>query len=183
MDLEARAQAGSGDESTEEYMVTLAASIANHFCHSSRSIGLMAFGQTPQLVQPERGLAQYVRILESLAVSRATGDVSLSELLNEEGKRFGRHSTVVVITPSTQDEWVLSLRVAAERGAKPATVLIEPATFGGAQDSLAVFGALAAAGIHTSVVKRSDDLRVALGQPSGSTGESTFVTKTIGAGR
>jgi uncharacterized protein (DUF58 family) len=166
MDLEARCQAGSGDESTEEYAVTLAASIASHLSHTSRSVGLMAFGQTLQLVPPERGLGQYVRILESLAMSRATGDVSLAQLLNEEGKRFGRHSTVVVLTPSTQDDWVLSLRVLAERGAKLATVLIEPGTFGAERDSLVVFGALAAAGIPTSVVKRAGDLRAALASPS-----------------
>jgi uncharacterized protein (DUF58 family) len=166
MDLEAKTQAGSADESTEEYAVTLAASIANHFCQSSRSIGLMAFGQTLHLVPPERGLAQYVRILESLATMRATGDVSLAQLLNEEGKRFGRHSTVVVITPSTQDDWVLSLRVSAERGAKLAAVLIEPGTFGAERDSLVVFGALAAAGIHTSVVKRGGDLGTALASAS-----------------
>ena len=166
MDLEAKTQAGSGDESTEESAVTLAASIANHFCRSSRSIGLMAFGQTPHLVPPERGLAQYVRILESLAMMRATGDVSLAQLLNEEGKRFGQHSTVVVITPSTQDDWVLSLRVSAERGAKLAAVIIEPGTFGAERDSLEVFGALAAAGIHTSVVKRGGDLGTALASAS-----------------
>ena len=172
MDLEARTQAGSGDESTEEYAVTLAASVANHFCQSSRSIGLMAFGQTLELVQPERGLAQYVRILESLAMMRATGDVSLAQLLDEEGRRFGRHSTVVVITPSTRDDWVLSLRVSAERGAKLAAVLIEPGTFGVERDSLVVFGALAAAGIPTSVVKRSGDLNSALA-PASNTGEAS----------
>jgi uncharacterized protein (DUF58 family) len=173
MDLEAKTQAclpvgkaGSRDESTEEYAVTLAASIASHFCQSSRSIGLMAFGQTLHLVPPERGLAQYVRILESLAMMRATGDISLAQLLNEEGKRFGRHSTVVVITPSTQDDWVLSLRVSAERGAKLAAVLIEAGTFGAERDSLVVFGALAAAGIHTSVVKRGGDLSTALASAS-----------------
>jgi uncharacterized protein (DUF58 family) len=168
MDLEAKTQAGSGDESTEEYAVTLAASIANHFCQSSRSIGLMAFGETLELVQPERGLGQYVRILESLAMMRATGDVSLARLLDEEGKRFGRHSTVVVITPSTQDDWVLSLRVSAERGAKPAAVLIEAGTFGVERDSLVVFSALAAAGIPTSVVKRAGDLSIALAPASAS---------------
>jgi uncharacterized protein (DUF58 family) len=166
MDLEAKTQAGSADESTEEYAVTLAASIASHFCQSSRSIGLMAFGQTLHLVPPERGLAQYVRILESLAMMRATGDVSLAQLLNQEGKRFGRHSTVVVLTPSTQDDWVLSLRVSAERGAKLAAVLIEPGTFGAERDSLVVFDALAAAGIHTSVVKRGGDLSTALASAS-----------------
>ena len=182
MDLEAKAhaclpvgKAGSGDESTEEYAVTLAASIANHLCRGSRSVGLMAFGQTLQLIPPERGVGQYVRILESLAISRASGDVSLAQLLNKEGKRFGRHSTVVVLTPSTHDDWVLSLRIIAERGAKPVAVLIEPDTFGAGRDSLLVFGALTAAGIGASVVKRGDDLRAAL---ASSIDDATAVSAT-----
>jgi hypothetical protein len=78
----------------------------------------------------------------------------------------------VVITPSTRDDWVLSLRVSAERGAKLAAVLIEPGTFGVERDSLVVFGALAAAGIPTSVVKRSGDLNSALA-PASNTGEAS----------
>jgi len=163
MDLEAKAQAGEGDESTEEYAVTIAASLANHFCRNGRPVGLMAFGRTLEIVPPERGMGQYVRILESLASVRATGDVSLAQLLNEEGKRFGRHSTVAVITPSTQEDWVLSLRVAAERGAKLSAFLIDPGTFGAERDSQVAVGALAVAGIRTSVFRRCDDLSVALG--------------------
>ncbi len=165
-DLDGRAQAGSGDESTEEYAVTLAASIANHFSCSSSSVGLIAFGRTLELIQPERGLSQYVRILQSLAMLRANGEVSLAQLLNQEGRRFGRHSTVIVITASTEDDWVLSLRIAAERGARTAAVLIDPETFGADRQSLIVFGALAAAGIQASVVSRSSNLSVVLASGS-----------------
>jgi uncharacterized protein (DUF58 family) len=166
LDLDQVAQAGQGDDSTEEYAITLAASVANHFSRSSRSVGLMAFDHTLQIIQPERGLGQYIRILQSLAVLHATGTVSLAQLLNEEGRRFGRHSTIVVITSSAQDDWVVSLRVAAERGARIATVLIEPATSGVERDSLVVFSALTAAGIPTSVIQRTSDFSAALAPAS-----------------
>ncbi len=166
IDLDHAVQAGKDDESTEEYAITLAASVAFHFCRSSRSVGLLGFDGALQVIKPERGVRQYVRILESLAVLRADGDVPLAKLLNEEGSRFGRHSTVVAITPSTADDWVLSLRIITERGARTASVLIEPGTFGAQRDSLVVFGALTAAGIPTSVVQRAADFSAALAPAS-----------------
>ena len=63
-----------------------------------------------RLEEAERGAQHYTRILEALALSRADGDVPLGALVNAEAKRFGRHTTVVVITPSTSEEWVGSLQ-------------------------------------------------------------------------
>jgi uncharacterized protein (DUF58 family) len=64
MDLDAAAQAGRGYESTEEYAVTLAASGANHFCQSSRSLGLICVWGALGLVS--RAGAASVRILDPL---------------------------------------------------------------------------------------------------------------------
>jgi len=54
------------------------------------------------------------------------------------------------------------LQFIAERGVKVACVLLEPSTFGGSENSLMVFGDLAAAEIYTYLVRRSDDLMTAL---------------------
>jgi hypothetical protein len=109
-----------------------------------------------------RGAQHYTRILEALALSTADGDVNIGTLISEESKRFGRHTTVVVITPSTSEEWVGSLQFIAERGVKVASVLLEPSTFGGHENSLMVFGALAGSDIYTYLVRRSDDLITSL---------------------
>ena len=85
---------------------------------------------------------------------RAEGDVPIGTLISEEAKRFGRHTTVVVITPSTNEDWVGSLQFIAERGVKVAAVLLEPSTFGGKENSLMVFGALAASDVYTYLVKQ-----------------------------
>ena len=58
----------------------------------------------------------------------------------------------------------MSLQMLAGRGVKLAAVLLEPRTFGGADSSLFVYGALAAADIFTYLVKRTDDLTKALGE-------------------
>ena len=151
LDLDKSVHVGEGEEGTEEYAVRLAASIARFFLVANRTVGFMSYGNRLFVENAERGAQHFTRILEALALSRAVGDLPLATLVTEEGKRFGRHTTVVVITPST-----------SERGVKVAAVLLEPSTFGGSENALMVFGALAASDVYTYLVRRSDDLISAL---------------------
>ena len=163
LDLHRDVQAGEGDDSTEEHSVRIAASVARFFLLANRSVGFLAYGQQFHVQEAERGVSQYTRILEALALARATGDVPLGDLLNHEGHRFGRHTTVVVVTPSTDERWVASLQMLAGHGVKLAAILLEPGTFGGSGNTLVTFGALAAADVFTYLVKRTDDLTTTLG--------------------
>jgi hypothetical protein len=90
----------------------------------------------------------HVLQLESLALARAAGDIGLEQLLLEVSRRFGRHTTVVVVTPSPDEGWAMTLMSLAGRGVKVAAVLLEAETWGGSRSSLDVYGTLAAAGLH-----------------------------------
>jgi uncharacterized protein (DUF58 family) len=173
LDLFGRVQAGAGDDSTEEHSVRIAASIARFFLLNNRSVGFVASGRQFHLTEPERGIGQFARILEALAIAQAQGDVPLADLLNHEGRRFGRRTTVIVITPSTDDAWVGSLQLLAGRGVKIASVVLEPRTFGGEGNALFVFGALAAADIPTYLIKQSDDMAATLGSGADARGAVT----------
>jgi len=163
LDLHGPAQAGAGDDGTEEHAVRIAASIARYFLLANRSVGFLAYGSAFHVETPERGLSQYTRILEALALAQARGDAPFAGLLGREGRRFGRHTTVIAITPSADESWVVSLQLLGGRGVKRAAVLLEPRTFGGEESALLVYSALAAAGVLTYLVKRSDDLSLTLG--------------------
>lgn len=158
LDLDKSVHVGSGEQSTEEFGVKVAASIARYFLVANRSVGFISYGKRLFIEEAERGAQHYTRILEALALSTAEGDVPIGTLIQEESKRFGRHTTVVVITPSTSEDWVGSLQFIAEQGVKVAAVLIEPSTFGGDKNSLMVFGALAASDVYTYLVRNSEDL-------------------------
>ena len=101
LDLQQSVHAGEGDDGTEEAAVRICASIARYFIQANRTVGFMTFGADLRVDEPERGMNHYTRILESLALAHAVGDVPLSDLLVEESRRFGRHTTLVVVTPST----------------------------------------------------------------------------------
>jgi uncharacterized protein (DUF58 family) len=170
LDLERRVNWGAGEDSTEEYGVRVAASVARHYLVQNRSVGFISFGKDLQVVEPERGTQQLTRILESLATANAVGDAPLINVLMEEGNRFGRHTTLLVVTSATDDHWVTGLQSLSQRGVRIAAVLVDPSSFGDSRTPLAVFGELAASNIPTYVVRKGDDLTVVL-SPTGGHGQ------------
>lgn len=171
MDLNKSVHVGEGDDSTEEHAVMIAASVARYFLLANRSVGFISYGKGLFVEDAERGAQHYTRILEGLALATAEGDVDIGTLISEESKRFGRHTTVVVVTPSTSEDWVGSLQFIQQRGVKVAVVLLDASTFGG-DNPLMVFGALAAGDIYTYVVRRTDELDTSLAFGSATTSET-----------
>jgi len=169
LDLERRVHVGSGDDSTEEYAVRIAASVARHYIVANRPAGLMQFGRDLRILEPERGQNQLTRILETLATASAVGDAPLGALLLEEQRRFGRHTTLVIVTASTDDHWLTAIQSLTQRGVRAAVILVDPSTFGSDRSPLLLYGQLTASDILTYVVRRGDDLSLALG-PAGAGG-------------
>jgi len=163
LDMERRVNAGRGDLSTEEHGVRVAASVARHYLVQNRTVGLITFGKDLRVIEAERGAQQLTRILETLATVAAVGDAPLGNILFEEQRRFGRHTTLVIVTAATDDSWLSGLLSLTQRGVKAAVVLVDPSTFGSSQSPLMMYGALTAADVPTYVVRKGDDLSLALG--------------------
>jgi uncharacterized protein (DUF58 family) len=167
VDMERRVNAGSGEASTEEYAVTIAASVARHYLLENRTVGLISFGRDLKVIEPERGQQQLTRILETLATVQAVGDGPLGNLLLEEQRHFGRHTTLVIISASTDDHWLTAVQSLMQRGVRAAVVLLDPTTFGSDRSPLLLFGELTASNILTYVIRNGDDLSLALSPTSG----------------
>jgi uncharacterized protein (DUF58 family) len=162
LDLNVDGHTGSGLESTEEYAVTAAASLARHLLDQGRAVGLVS--QTATL-PADRGPRQVERILEVLALVKASSPLTLSALLSAETSRFARSSTLIVVTPSTAESWARFCQALGGRGVRTTAVLIEAATFGHAPSTLLLVSSLAAAHVTTYLVKRGDPLERALSSP------------------
>jgi uncharacterized protein (DUF58 family) len=162
LDLHSDVHAGSGLESTEEYGVTAAASLARHLLDQGRAVGLVS--QTATL-PADRGPRQAERILEVLALVRASSHLSLAALLSAETSRFARSSTLIVVTSSTHEGWARFCQALGGRGVHTNAVLVEAATFGTAPSTLLLVSSLAAAHIPTYLIKRGEPLDQALSSP------------------
>lgn len=145
-------------ESTEEYTVAIAASLAQYFLRQDRAVGMIAYGQSAEIVQPDRGERQINRILETLSVLRAQGQAPLADMLNAESHLFPRGTTIIAVTAITRDTWSVAARQLARRGLRIVTVLVNPASFGSTRSADGLAAALQANGMVTYVVNNGDDL-------------------------
>jgi uncharacterized protein (DUF58 family) len=152
------------EPSTEEYSVTVVASLAAYFLGQGKSVGLIAWGQHRVTIPADRGGRQLIKILRALSVLRAEGEVALEEVLVAEQQHFSKQDTLVVVTPSLDEAWVVSLQLQLYRIASAAAVLIEPGTFGGEGNPLLTVSALSALNVPSYLVKRDDSIDAALRQ-------------------
>lgn len=153
------------DPTTEEYAVTATASLAQHFIRQNRAVGLAAYAQSREILPADRGQRQLTKILEALAVLRAYGSVSLAQVLATESDRLVRGTTVVIITPSPDDRWVIITRDLAQRGLRSIAVLVDPSSFGSALTVDKPLQLLRAIGTPTYVVRCDEPLEASLSVP------------------
>jgi uncharacterized protein (DUF58 family) len=156
-------------ESTEEYVVTAAASLANYFVLTQRrNTGLIAYGQYREIIMPEREPRQFYHILESLAVLRAWGHTPLQQVLAAEANRFSRQTSLIIITPSTDDTWVKTgLRDLLYSGIYATIVLVDGATFGGVYELSRVKAELTAHNVPFYALVKDQPIGASLSGPAG----------------
>ncbi len=133
LDLDASVQAGDGQESTLEYGVILAASLAAKHLDENRAVGLVAFGQEVKIVQPQSGRAHLWQLLHALTHAEPAEGWPLQKVLKQVRPDIGRGRTVLVITPSSEPEWVGELLQYKRRDITAAVLLLDAASFS-AQD-------------------------------------------------
>jgi uncharacterized protein (DUF58 family) len=139
VDLDETAQAGSGQDTTVELAIVLAASLAVRGLKERRRVGLALAG--PQLVwlEPRAESAQRWRLLRALATAEP-GRHSLAELLAVG--RPGRTATMIFITPTADPAWVAVARRGRRNGSMMA-LLVDPASFGRPVDQASLIRSLA----------------------------------------
>ncbi len=147
---------------TEEYGISIAASLGRDYLRRGRAVGLACAGQHVTLISPDRGGRQLGKILEALALTKAVGDLPLRALIETQVKHMVRGSTVVLITSSTTREVALIGDFLLQRGLRPVMVLMDAISFGGAPGSGTLAESIKLLGIPVRMVKNGDDLSVAL---------------------
>jgi len=158
LDLEKNVQVGEDDASTEEYGVTIAATVANYLLNNDVAVGLVINGGQHEFLNLDRGDRQVERILELLACVHAGPGPSLSEALAIEGMHFGRNTVAIVITPSWHDDWQEGLQQLRRRGVKTAVIAIDGSSFDDVPSNERAVDILISMGVPTMVIRRGDPL-------------------------
>ena len=150
---------------TEEYAVSVTASIAKYYINQKREVGLVSAGQNYTILPAERGERQLGKILETLAVIRPEGEMPLWGLISSQLSHLARGSTVVLITPSSDMRLMTVVMELIQRGLMPVVVLIDPASFGGENNITELETRLINHGILTFTIRDGDDIKAKLESP------------------
>jgi len=148
--------------STEEYLVSISASLARYYLQRGRMVGFVSAGKPFILLPAERGGRQLGKILEGLSLLRAEGKLPLLGLVEAQARNLPRGSTVVLVTPSVGNEVPLAVELLTRRGMHPVVVLIDAASFGGPSGSHNLVEQLQLQRVSVCRVSQGDELSLAL---------------------
>jgi uncharacterized protein (DUF58 family) len=148
--------------STEEYSISIAASVVRDYLRRGRAVGLACAGQYLTLIAPDRGGRQLGKILEALALTQMKGDLPLNALIETQVKHMVRGSTVVLITPSVFRQVALVVDFLIQRGLKPIVVLLDASSFGGPPGTDRLAETIKLLGIPYRIIRKDADLSSAL---------------------
>lgn len=102
LNLHHESEIGEGKESTLEYAVKIAASIANHACTAGHRVRLIGYGENEVNITSGTGIAHYEAILATLALVRADGNKSYADAIQHAIAKVA-HGSVMVIFDSQSD--------------------------------------------------------------------------------
>ena len=131
LDLDRNVHSGEGEESTVEYAVSLAASMASQVHSRGRQVGLIANDSKGTILEPHRAVRQDRLILDYLAVAQADGRTPLTQTLAWDKIRRLPRRAIAVITPSADPAWVRLLQAVRGRRSTLIVFYLDVGSFGG----------------------------------------------------
>ena len=161
-DMYQAAQLGEEEETTEEYGITIAASLAKKYLDGRARVGLVASADTGYHLPPGSGEAHLQNILATLALMRANGQEPIDQMIFDLIERFEGMATVIVITPSHTEAVITAIRRLLNRGHRVVVVLLDAASFDSVAGNTNIARRLRLDGVPVYVVKKGVDLAGAL---------------------
>jgi uncharacterized protein (DUF58 family) len=153
VDLQDEVQIGSGEDSTEEHSIILAASLADRGLRTHHEVGLIINGQRFDYLPPRTGANQRWDILRTLALA-SRGETSLGKILERLSPNLGRNASLMIITPTTKIDWLKSLVHLRWRGIVPTILLLNTRSFGAELDNQPIITMLQRTGIAHHHISR-----------------------------
>jgi uncharacterized protein (DUF58 family) len=155
LDLDAVAARGTGDASTVEVGVRVAASIADRALGENRSVGITTTGGHIIQLPADRGPRQRQKVMNLLAAVECDGRMPLVEGLITTLPLLRRGMSALVITPSTDPAWVRPLAALRPRGIGCQIFFLDPAVYPPPALSVEAPGAVRAPGAGQDVTPGS----------------------------
>jgi uncharacterized protein (DUF58 family) len=178
LDLEHLVQVGMGWDSTEEHGVILAASLTDRALRQGKAVGLVAAGKELIWLPPQGDPGQRLNILRALTLVEP-GTLSLSQLLKRVSSSFTQGTSLILITPNINGQWIENMLPLKQKGVTPTVLCFDPVSFGGKESPAGLQAQLTKFGIRTHIISRE-----LFDQPEARPGQQgAWEWKILGTGR
>jgi len=121
---------GTGKDTTFEYSIKIAGSIAKYLLNEGVFVQVIGYGKNATIIPFGKGESHMYRILEYLARAQADGDFTLNEVLEEANFVVPYNSTLIVIMRDDDMDAISSLVQFKIKGIKLILVVLSSSTFG-----------------------------------------------------
>lgn len=168
LDLAGDANVGKGKQSTAEYAIRIAASIAGYACNQTMHSRLLAEAKSGAIrIASGKGEYHFQCILDALAVVEADGKTAYAQILQQIALDCQRGETVVLLLsePAMRNTATLqALALLRTKGAHLFAVLFDRNSFalGGKPhaniENEAMYAGLLELGAQTRIIRKGDDL-------------------------
>ncbi len=160
LDMQTAVQLGTDADSTEEHAVLLAASLAARAIRQNRPVGIVTYGQQPQVLPPSQGQGQLWKILRSLALVHADGTTDLGAALRDLSRISQKGAAAIIITPDGTADWLPHLFSLAQKGIQSNVILLDRPSFGGTGQSDQLRDTIRQLGFMANIIRQGE-----VGQP------------------
>jgi uncharacterized protein (DUF58 family) len=162
LDMSADGNLGGGKESTFEYSIRIAGSIARHGCERKLRTRMLGEGKVRLDISAGSGQTQYQTILDTLAVIEADGDLPYARMIHRIAPQAVAGETVVVFLNTAGSRFAETLQALGMLRARRVhllSILFDAKSFGGSGKITSdQEGALLALGGRCIHVRRGDSL-------------------------
>ena len=163
VDLQEAVQEGTGEDGTEEYSITIAASLARALIQEGHAVGLVTQGDQFHRLLPSKDPNHIWAMLKALALVKAKGMTPLSTLITQESGNVEPGTVAIVIAPWPGQGIASIFQFLTRRGILVVPIFLNPASFGRASDYRWAGDPRIEIQDWTFVVRRGDELRASLG--------------------
>ncbi len=182
LDLHGAAHYGQGLESTEEYAVTAAASVAKSYSEAGWAVGLAAQGDRSYMLAPQEGAPALDRLLLTLTEARAQGATPFRELIALWHSQIPTQAvSLVLVTPSVDTAWSPLLESLIQQGVSATVVIVDPQSFGDRRDPGLLLNQLNQRGTPVYLMQHNEDIAQSLRYRWRSTGSAAPTAEVAGA--
>lgn len=162
LDMNEESHFGKGTENSDEYAITIAASLVRKYVQSGMRVGVMASDDHQCFTTAERGEDHLWEILEALALMKTDWNLKLKEIVSRYADNLRDNPLVIIIATSATEGLVEIVRQLKNKADSVIVVLLDIPSFKDQPSSLDTSRVLSWAGAQVYTIRKGEELAKAL---------------------